>query len=66
MSDIAGMSSTSSPGLTNGPMALAWSMPSPAGIEKSGLGIDGFYMFSFNQIKGTVAWLNGMLWQLAS
>jgi methylenetetrahydrofolate reductase (NADPH) len=37
-----------------------------AGIEKTGLGIDGFYLFSFNQVKDTVAWRKDMLQRLAS
>lgn len=37
-----------------------------AGIEKPGLGIDGFYLFSFNQVKDTVAWRKDMLQRLAS
>ena len=37
-----------------------------AGVEKPGLGIDGFYLFSFNQVKDTVAWRKDMLQRLAS
>jgi methylenetetrahydrofolate reductase (NADPH) len=37
-----------------------------SGIEAPGLGIDGFYLFSFNQVKDTVAWRNDMLQRLAS
>jgi len=37
-----------------------------SGIEAPGLGIDGFYLFSFNQVKETVAWRNDMLQRLAS
>ncbi len=32
-----------------------------AGIEDRGLGIDGFYLFSFNQVRATVAWREGLL-----
>jgi methylenetetrahydrofolate reductase (NADPH) len=37
-----------------------------SGIESPGLGIDGFYLFSFNQVKDTVAWREELLRRLPS
>jgi methylenetetrahydrofolate reductase (NADPH) len=34
------------------------------GCEDPRLGIDGFYLFSFNQVRDTVAWRDALLVQL--
>ncbi len=35
-------------------------------IREQGLGIDGFYLFSFNQVEDTIAWRDGLLGTLSA
>jgi hypothetical protein len=34
-------------------------------LADPGHGIEGFYLFSFNQVAETLAWREDILWQLA-